>query len=176
MTVNGPEVYIGPIKGGVGVANVNYWEGMPSNLSGYKGYTYDIYDLKMRRTILNGSSHVLKVAILTMEAQGIAEPLTGENYWNLYGQTLGNLKLGGMYLNMMLDVNNFIGGTQQRRRGTFNAYTPSNRSSGHVSAGKPTFNEFNQFRNANKGAFTGHGGRGTSTKVAWDAYIQYYGY
>ena len=72
--------------------------GVPANLVGYKGYTYNIEDLKMRYKIMHGDSHALKQAILNFEKNGWAEPLTGYNFWKTYGHTLGSLLAMQFYI------------------------------------------------------------------------------
>lgn len=89
--IDGPEIYSGKTKDGAAVSNIDLWEGIPQNLSGYKGYSYTSSDLEMRYNIMNGNSHILKQAIINFEKTGWAEPLTSNNYWNLYGETLGSL-------------------------------------------------------------------------------------
>jgi hypothetical protein len=74
-------------------SSVDLWEGMPKGLSGYNGYTYTISDLLMRHFIMENGSRVLKESIKGFENRGWAEPLTGKNYWDTYGATLGKLRI-----------------------------------------------------------------------------------
>ena len=98
VSLSGSTFFIGPVSGGLLASNVNYWQSMPSDLSGYRGYRYDLSDLRMRLEVFNGSSHHLKVALSNWESRGIAEPLTSQNYWSIYGHTLGMLNLWSTYL------------------------------------------------------------------------------
>ncbi|NJO92568.1 MAG: hypothetical protein HC831_29075, partial [Chloroflexia bacterium] len=78
-------------------SNVNLWEGLSSNLSGYNGYTYDLADLKMRYQIKQHGGPIATWLAGT-ESSGFAEPLTKMNYWRTYGHSLGNLRLMGVYV------------------------------------------------------------------------------
>ena len=98
ISLSGSSFYIGPVSGGLLASNVDYWKSMPSGLSGYQGYRYDLSDLRMRLDVFNGSSHHLKVALSNWESRGIAEPLTSNNYWATYGHTMGMLNLWSDYM------------------------------------------------------------------------------
>lgn len=90
--------FLGSYSGGFAFSTRDYWKDLDFNLRGYKGYQYDMDDLKMRYKVLNSGLHHLKVALLSMENRGWAEPLTSYNYWNTYGHTLGMLNLMGTYI------------------------------------------------------------------------------
>ena len=98
VSFSGSSFFLGPVAGGLLASNVDYWESMPSGLSGYQGYCYDLNDLRMRLEVFNGRSHHLKVALANWESRGMAEPLTSQNYWSTYGHTLGMLNLWSTYL------------------------------------------------------------------------------
>lgn len=174
--VNGADIYIGEVRVGKeqgwGVAPVDLWEDLPGGLSGQGGYTYDMNDLKMRYEVRNGDSHAMKQALANFENQGIAEPLTGTNYWNTYGQTLGTLNLFGQYFNMMNDVSGYMGGGIKGNR----RYNMPAGGQSRVSNSGPSMQEFNMFRAQHAGQFSGYKGRGSNTKAAWNAYLKAYGY
>lgn len=174
--VNGADIYIGEVrigkKQGWGIAPVDLWEDLPGGLSGQGGYTYDMSDLIMRYKVRKGDSHALKQALENFESQGIAEPLTGVNYWNTYGQTLGTLNLFGLYFNMMNDVSGYMGGNVKGNR----RYNMPASGQSKVSSSGPSLQEFNMFRAQHAGEFRGYKGRGSNTKAAWNAYLKAYGY
>ncbi|WP_417012996.1 hypothetical protein [Alistipes sp.] len=170
--VNGAEVYIGETQDGWAMSNVNYWENLPSGLVGHEGYTYDMDDLKIRHRVLHGESDALKYALRDFERLGIAEPLTANNYWNTYGQTLGALKLFSDYYNMMSNVSNYSGAILPSVK---RMSLPTMRKASGIKSG-PSIQEFNQFRSQHAGQFSGYKGRGSNTKAAWNAYLKAYGY
>ena len=90
--------FFGSYSGGYAFSTRDYWRDLNFNLRGYKGYQYDMDDLRMRYKVLNSGSHHLKVALFSMENRGWAEPLTSRNYWNTYGHTLGMLNLMSTYI------------------------------------------------------------------------------
>ena len=90
--------FLGSYSGGFAFSTRDYWKDLDFNPRGYKGYQHDMDDLKMRYKVLNSGLHHLKVALLSMENRGWAEPLTSYNYWNTYGHTLGMLNLMGTYI------------------------------------------------------------------------------
>ena len=159
------------------ISNVNLWEGMPDFMSGYKGYNYNADDLMMRYKILNDQNmyHGYRSTLLNWEAGGWAEPLTGKNYWNTYGQTLGTLRVAGEYIKMANDVSTFVSFSSSVIRPSKFKYTPTHNKSINSSQ-KPSFEEFNQFRSQNKGRFSGQKGRGTNVKESWNVYLKEYGY
>jgi len=172
-SVRGPEIYVGETKNGWAVAPVNLWENMPNNLSGYNGYTYDVDDLIMRYKIRNGSYDGFKSTLANMERQGWAEPLTKSNYWNTYGYNLGGMMLFRSYLDMMsvgTPTPNIISNVIKPYNIKFSKSTSS------VSNG-PNLKEFNKFRSLQPaGKYSGYKGRGSSTKIAWQEYLNTYGY
>ncbi len=171
--INGAKVYIGETQDGWAMSNINYWEKLPSGLVGYEGYTYDMDDLKMRHQILHGESDALKYALLNFERRGIAEPLTGTNYWDTYGQTKGNLFLIDEFFNMAMAFTPSPSISSASRRFAIQS-SAGNR--GSMSGRGPSIAEFNMFRSQHKGEFSGYKGRGANTKAAWDAYKRAYGY
>ena len=92
--------YFTGFKGGVVASTVDYGAFMREGLVGYKGYEYDLADLRMRLRILNGPSHHMRTYLLSLEAKGWAEPLTSYNYWKTYGSTLGSLLVMDSYVSM----------------------------------------------------------------------------
>ncbi len=159
------------------ISNVDLWKGMPDLLSGHKGYNYDAADLKMRYRILNDPRiyHGYRSAIRNWEAIGWAEPLTKNNYWDTYGQTLGTLRVAGEYIKMANDVSNFASFSSSVIRPSKFNHTPTHNKSINFSQ-KPNLKEFNQFRAQNKGRFSGQKGRGTNVRESWNVYIKEYGY
>lgn len=170
--IAGKEVYIGPTRNGWAISNVNYWQDLPTDLAGYKGYTYDMDDLRMRHYIRNSDSRVLKQALMNLEQEGLAEPLTGTNYWDTYGQTKGNLFLIDEFFNMAMFFTPSLGSLSTGKRFSIKSMINNHSTSGSG----PSIAEFNQFRSQHKGEFSGYKGRGANTKAAWEAYKKAYGY
>ncbi len=86
--------YWGPIAGGIGSSNVNLWAGMGNMSPGYNGYVYDEYDLRLRYKY-----YLLKDrGLAAVESSGVFQPLTYQNYWATYGETLGNLMLAETFI------------------------------------------------------------------------------
>jgi RHS repeat-associated protein len=96
-------------------SNVDLWSGVPEGLEGYNGYTYNIKDLQMRYKIMQGGSHVLRESIRSFENRGWAEPLTGENYWNTYGATLGKLRVFAQVFEAVSMGTSAVGGVSASR-------------------------------------------------------------
>lgn len=93
--------YWGECNGGLAISHTNYWDGIPTGLQGggMRGeYRYNAEDLQMRRRIMNGSSHALKMALLISERNRGMQPLTGSNFGRVYGSVLGKLMVGCDYL------------------------------------------------------------------------------
>ena len=143
FVIEGPQIFAGPVLGGFGVSNVDLWAGVSENLSGRFAnydYSYNMDDLKMRYSLMNGNSRVLQQSILNYEKRGIAEPLTAANYWNLYGQTLGNLLMMQQFLGMAFMVAPYSGagvggggrsfGISSLKTGTNEIFTVDNLISG----------------------------------------------
>ena len=101
--IDGDRFYYGRLGNGYGVSATNYWAWAAGGWYA-STYEYNAPDLKMRRTVMEGNSRVLKAAIINMERAGRMEPLTATNYWNTYGHTLGSLNLFGNYLSMTLGL------------------------------------------------------------------------
>jgi len=99
QVIEGNGFHVGKHSEGYGASRFNLWKDMPAGLKGYDNlpYEYDWSDLKMRYGLLEGGG-ILSRALQGLERNGIAEPLTADNYWSHYGHTLGNLKLMGTYV------------------------------------------------------------------------------
>ena len=149
VLIEGSSVYSGPTANGMGFSSTDYWSGIPSGLTGHNDYQYDTNDLKMRHQIMNSESRALQIAIHNSEASGRAEQLTGTNYWNTYGETLGKLNLFFNYFTMMNDVSGSGGFKMNTKHinSYFNRISVKTPSLGSISS-KPNFTEFNQFRTA----------------------------
>jgi hypothetical protein len=149
---------------------VNYPTENPSLSSNNQTrYVWNNNDLAVWNTLKNSNSPVGTVIRRQVET-GNYGILSAENFWNTYGNTVGQLIVGFYYVNMISSLapgpNSVAGVKGVRSSGT--KTTSASTSSEYI----PTFNEF---RAANKGVFTGYKGRGTSTQKAWEAYKAKYG-
>lgn len=61
---------------------------------------YNINDIIMRDKILNGPQSPITTFLNRQESNGIYDILTGKEYWDTYGHTVGNLILASYYINM----------------------------------------------------------------------------
>ena len=107
--IDGDRFYYGRLGNGYGVSATNYWAWAAGGWYA-STYEYNAPDLKMRRTVMEGNSRVLKAAIINMERAGRMEPLTATNYWNTYGHTLGSLNIIGSYMSMAVGITEVSGG------------------------------------------------------------------
>jgi RHS repeat-associated protein len=72
---------------------------------GYKNYVYSEADLENRNFFLSDRAYRgFTITLMHLEARGYMEPLTYTGYYNLYGETLGNLKAFAMFGSMMFSV------------------------------------------------------------------------
>lgn len=106
--IDGDRFYYGRLGNGYGVSATNYWAWAAGGWYA-STYEYNAPDLKMRRTVMEGNSRVLKAAIINMERAGRMEPLTATNYWNTYGHTLGSLNIISSYMSMAVGMSEVSG-------------------------------------------------------------------
>jgi hypothetical protein len=92
---------------GLIVSNYDYLGAVLEGYNSKTGYEYTVDDLFMRRAIVEGKSHHIKMAVLRKEEEGLAMPLTESGMIEMYGETVYNLKLFTQYFSMMLSVSNF---------------------------------------------------------------------
>jgi len=149
----------------------------PSQSSHNKtGYVWNERDLAVWDKLKDGDSPIT-TSILLMVRSGEFNALSAKNYWNINGDIVGRLKLFTLYYQMMITVASAPNTNILVKPRWFNL-NPT-----HTTPRTPTLNNnwnsstpsFNQFRSANKGAWLGYKGRGTSTKAAYEAYKQIYG-
>jgi hypothetical protein len=149
---------------------VNYPTENPSLSSNNQtGYVWNNNDLAVWNTVKNSNSPIGTVVRSQVET-GKYDILSAENFWNTYGNTNGQFFVGFHYLymiNVLAPGSNSVG-YKGRGFSGMKATKSASTSSEYI----PTFNEF---RAANKGAFTGYKGRGISTQKAWEAYKAKYG-
>ena len=84
-------------------------------------YQFDVTDLRMAIKLLNGPDSPIKTGLRRILASGNPEPLTGANYWNYYGHTLGTLKNSQTYIEYGASLGSgAFGGGQLRTNATYN--------------------------------------------------------
>jgi hypothetical protein len=135
-------------------------------------YVWNNNDLAVWNTLENSNSPIGKVIRQQVET-GNYGILSAENYWNTYGNMVGQLMVGFYYVYMTSGLvpgpNSVAGAKGVRSSGMRTTRATSTSTSSEYI---PTFNEY---RAANKGVFTGYKGRGTGTQKAWEAYKAKYG-
>ena len=125
--IDGDRFYYGRLGNGYGVSATNYWAWAAGGWYA-STYEYNAPDLKMRRTVMEGNSRVLKAAIINMERAGRMEPLTATNYWNTYGHTLGSLNIIGSYMSMAVGLSEMTGNRFGLGKKYFDNFSPKETS------------------------------------------------